>query len=265
MRMRDFTSALRRRWYITVVGVLATAGLCVAAMVAFPPTYQAKSSIVLLPPATTVDEGGNPYLQLSDLKQAVDVTIAALTSQSAADQTMASAPNGSYEVLPDYTTNGPIFIITAEDKTKESTLATLEVVKGMVAPTLTNLQTSLGIAPQSQITSKVLTSDGEPTTVRKAQIRALIVALAAGLILSALLLALVDSLLLRRAARKRPMAEVEPLPDLSRQVRAIGTGTPRTPEVGTQPRPRRLGLSSPAAAHEIVVGEAESYPPRRAK
>ncbi len=265
MQMRDFPAALRRRWYLTVTGILATAGLCAAAYLAFPPTYQAKSSIVLLPPATTVEEGGNPYLQLSDLRQAVDVTIAALSSQSATDQVKAAAPDGSYEVLPDYTTNGPIFIITADDSTQASTLATLDVVKDMVAPTLANLQNSLGIAPESQITPKVLTSDQEPTTVRKAQIRGLILALAAGLILSSFLLAVVDSALLRRAARREPATQADAIPDISRQVRSIAA-TRSTEAAGTQLRPRRLGPTSRATSkHENVVGDAESYPPRRAK
>jgi capsular polysaccharide biosynthesis protein len=258
MLMRDVPATLRRRWYLTIFGALGTVALCFASFNAFPPTYEASASIVLLPPKTTVEDGGNPYLQLSDLKQAVDVMTRALTSQSAVQATNAAAPDGTFEVLPDYATNGPIFIITAEDRTPEATLATLKIVTDMVDPTLNNLQAALGIAPESQITASTLTSDNTPSTVRKTQIRALIVAVGVGVVGSALVIALVDSFLLMRRARRRPVAE------------ATATPTARienpVPAVRVQPesemamaRPRRIGLNRAATTNrEIGVGEAST-------
>src|SRR5664279_1406269 len=117
MYLRELATTLRRRWYLTIVGLMATAALCAVTLSLYPATYQAEANIVLLPPTTTVEKGGNPYLQLGDLSQAVGVVIRALNSQSAVEQTAAAAPTGTYEVAPDYTTSGPIFVITAQDIT----------------------------------------------------------------------------------------------------------------------------------------------------
>ena len=258
MLMRDVPAALRRRWYLTLLGALGTIVLCFASINAFPPTYEASTSIVLLPPKTTVEDGGNPYLQLSDLKQAVDVMTRALTSQSAVQATTATAPDGTYEVLPDYATNGPIFIITAGDRTPKSTLATLKVVTDMVDPTLVSLQDALGIAPKSQITASVLTSDTTPSAVRKTQIRALIVAVGVGVVGTALLVALADSLLLRRRARRRPITE--PTANAAARIDAQQPVPGRQPEPAMSTgRPRRLGVNRATPVNrQIVAGQAET-------
>ena len=79
-----------------------------ASLMTFPPTYEAKASILMLPPQSTVEEGGNPYLQLANLEQVVDVMTRALNSQSTVAATAEAAPTGTYEVEPDYTSSGPI-------------------------------------------------------------------------------------------------------------------------------------------------------------
>lgn len=243
MLIRDLPAALRRRWYLAIVGILLTIGLCGLAYVQFPPTYAAKASVVLLPPSTTVPEGGNPYLQLSDLKQAVDVMTRTLMSQETEERVMEQAPTGTFEVLPDYETSGPIIVITAGDVTPEAALKTLEVVKSMVSPALEDLQSTLGIAPESQITSKVLISDDQPSTVRKTQLRVLIIAFALGIAISALAVAIVDSALLRRAGRQAPK-RTDSLETSGPGPRDDATQSgPTHPQDSPTMRPRRLGLN----------------------
>jgi hypothetical protein len=258
MYLRDLGATLRHRWYLTIIGLLATAGLCIATLSLFPATYRAQANIVLLPPASTVGAGGNPYLQLGNLTQVVDVMIRALNSQTAVEQIAIVAPTGTYEVAADYTTNGPIFIITAEDKTPEASIATLKAVSDKVAPTLVGLQKALDIAPSSQITSSVLTSDEHPETVRKAQLRALIVAMSVGLLASAILVALIDSLLRRRSSRRAvATAVIEPTKSAA-QVDKV-----HAPEdTGARGRTRRLGLSNPAPAdRKVLLGSGQSPTP----
>jgi hypothetical protein len=212
---------------------------------------------VLLPPESTVEEGGNPYLQLANLKQVVDVTMRALSSQEAVDAVAAEAPSGTYEILPDYETSGPIFIITADDKTPTATLATLEAVKDKVAPTLANLQNALAITPNSQITSKIVTTDSKPTTVRKVQIRALIAALGVGLALSALAIGLIDSFLIRRGRRRHPDSSAVELVNMN--ARTISSISSHTPSELSGPRTRRMGLTRAMAIPETVQGEVEPF------
>ena len=255
MYLRDLGATLLRRWYLSITGLIGTAALCFVAMNLFPATYEAKATIVLLPPASTVEAGGNPYLQLANLQQAVDVMVRSLSSQSAVDQVEASAPTGDFEVAPDYTTSGPIFIVTAADKTPEATLATLKTVSDMVPPTLIRLQDDLGIASNSQITSDVLTMDVRPETVRKTQFRVLIVAAAIGLLASAMIIALFDSYLNRRKQRRnddpgsrRPDS---PKPH-SEETRPLSQPGVR----GAPARPRRMGLRQNGSA--ILTPEVEA-------
>ena len=239
MYLRDIGSALVRRWYLALLSLLATAGLCFGAMTMFPATYQATSSVFFLPPETTVDEGGNPYLQLANLDQVVDVMVRSMNSQSMIDMVKQLAPTATFEVARDYTTSGPILIVTAEDSTPESTMSSLREVTDLIPPTLANLQDTLNIAKQSQITSKELAIDQHTETVRKTQLRVLLVVAAISVIGFALLIALVDSLLLRRA-RSRTMD-----PELTVNGRQPAPG--RQP-AGAAPAPdsvrsRRLGMS----------------------
>lgn len=260
MYLRDLGATLRRRWYLTIAGLIATIGLCVASLSLYPASYQAQANIVLLPPASTVAKGGNPYLQLGNLSQVVDVMIRALNAQSAVEEVAATAPTGTYEVSPDYTTSSPIFIITAFDQTPEATLATLKTVSDKVAPTLVALQKPLEIAPKSQITSSVLTADDHPTAVRKTQLRALILAVSFGLLFFAMVIAIIDSLL-RRRRNRGPLAgraaritdpelkeESGGLQDSDvslRRNRRIGLNNPNTKD-----RPISMGLGQPSSSEK---------------
>ena len=49
MYISDLLRGLGRRWYFLVLGLLATAALCVGAMRFVPVDYVAKSSVLLLP------------------------------------------------------------------------------------------------------------------------------------------------------------------------------------------------------------------------
>lgn len=261
MFLRDIVATLRRRWYLTIVGLLAAAGLCFAATSLVPQSYEAKASMVLLPPASSVVEGGNPYLQLGGLDQVVAVLVRSLGSQTSMEAVAAAVPDGSYVVAPDYATSGPILVITADNESPEATLATLNEVINMTTPTLANLQESVGIAPGSRITAQVLTSDDHPEAVRKSQIRALIVAAGIGLLGSALVIALVDSWLLRRRVRRdhgrSPLVEassagsVEVWPEVERRRERLGwrgSGTSERREIEPQSRSRESTRSGSKAS-----------------
>ena len=274
MFLREIVATLRRRWYLTIVGLTATAGLCFAAMSLVPPSYGATGSIVLLPPASSVVAGGNPYLQLGGLDQVVAVLVRSLGSQASMEAVAASVPNGSYEVAPDYATSGPILVITADNKSPEATLATLNDVIDMASPSLAALQESVGIAPASRITAHVLTSDNQPEVSRKAQIRALIVAAGIGLLGSALVIALVDSWMLRRRAGREdalsPVAETSPVGSVGVWPAPRDEGATRTGRLGwrgsdTRPEPRTRREIEPARRSRESNRRGSNIPPDEAE
>ena len=212
MKLADIPKVMLRRWYVTVVGVIVTLGLMMAAFVLFPASQQVNSRILLLPPKSTVGEKGNPYLGLGGLKQPVDVLVRALTSQEAALEMEQRWPSATYLVEPDYTTNGPILVVTVEDSNPEVALDATAYLLDQAPKTLDALQAGLGVRPNSRITSTVITRDAVPEPVRKSQLRALVVALGAGVTLTALAAAAVDGLLRQRrrpAAAEADVAETD--------------------------------------------------------
>jgi len=203
MYLRDLKASLLRRWYLVVLGLLLTAGLCAAAYKVVPATYQAEASVVLLPPSISVVEGGNPYLYLGGLGQALDVLTRALQSDNAQKPITEAHPDATYTALPDRTTTGPILLVTVEGPTSEETLATLQAILDSVPPALANLQEQLAIPAGSRITSMNLAVDDEPTKIQKDRTRALLAAAAVGLVGTILLTGLLDGLLTSRRTRKQ--------------------------------------------------------------
>ena len=201
MFIREVGTSLLRRWYLTLVGLIATAGLCVGALNVVPPSYELKANVVLLPPASSVEPGANPYLQLDGLNTVVDVLTRALRSQEMVDLVHQTAPTAEYTVAQDFTTNSPIIVVTVTDSTSVATRATLNMVLEQVPSTLKELQDPLKIASNSQVTSMVLTKDEEPTTIGKTRLRIAIVVVGLGLAVTVLLVALIDGLVARRRGR----------------------------------------------------------------
>lgn len=210
MRFTDTLVAFRRRWVIAIVGLLATAGLGYAAWQIVPPTYEVKSYLLLLPPKSTVTDKGNPYLQLGGLQQAVDLLGVALSDQ-ASQQEVAEliSKTAEFEVAADGRTSSPVLVVTARDDTKESALRVRDWVVAKAPGRLQSLQTSVGVGKNNLVTMTILTADRDPEEVGKTQLRALLVAVAGGLALSAATVAIVDAWLLRRAARRATGAAAE--------------------------------------------------------
>ena len=135
---------------------------------------------------------------------------------------------------------------------------TLKVISDTVAPTLAGLQESLGIDVKWQITSTILTSETTPTIVRKTQIRALIVALGLGVIGSAMIIAIVDSFLLRRADRRHPKAAAPTdIPVLSPEVTTATTNDLEPRRRTRATRAGRLGLQGEPRSIVSVNGSID--------
>lgn len=202
MYLRDLSRSLARRWYFVVAGLVVLAGLGLATYTQVPPTYAATANAMLLPPASTVEPGGNPYLYLGGLGQALDVVSRSLNSSTTRGPIEAANPSGTYNTYPDTNTSGPILVIDSTASTAEATLAILDAALATVPTELAGLQTQLGVAPSAQITSLTLTVDQEAATVGKGRLRAVVAVVAVGTAALALLIGMLDSLLLDRQRAK---------------------------------------------------------------
>lgn len=212
--MRDLVKSLARRWYLVVAGVIATLALCMGATWVVPATYETHASVVFLPPPTSVVQGGNPYLQLGGLNQVVDVVARSLSSQQVAAEMKAEDAASTFEVVRDLTTSGPILALTVEGRTMDRASLSLKALLARVPSTLTSLQNSLDIGPKSQISSMVLTQDESPEAVTRARLRAVVAAAGVGLLVTLMIVALIDSWLLRRSGSRRRTDQVQDRPQL---------------------------------------------------
>ncbi|HST64959.1 MAG TPA: hypothetical protein VLM05_07200 [Mycobacteriales bacterium] len=195
---------LFRRWYVVILGLLATGVLCFLAVQVVPVKYQATSAVVLLPPETaTTQQGGNPYLALGGLDTVSGVVAKAMADRNVQLGIRDAGGTGSYTLVPDLAAGGPVLLITVEDTTPGGALATLDVIAKQLPRTLASLQTSTGVRESSLIRSKPITRDDVAQPVRKSQIRALFAAAAAGLAGTVLAASVLDGFLGRRSDERK--------------------------------------------------------------
>jgi hypothetical protein len=200
MYLRDLITSLGRRWYLVLAGLVATCGLAALAFGAVPVSYDARASMVLLPPKTSVSEGGNPYLYLSGLGQALDILARRLDSD-AVRTPIEDTTGGTFVALPDATTSGPILAIEGSGDTEKEALAIVDDVVGAVPVALTSLQTELNVPEFSRISAMTITADTEATLNQKARIQATLALAGAGLAATILLTGFVDGRLMLRRLR----------------------------------------------------------------
>lgn len=192
--------ALRRRWYVVVVGLALTAGLTFAAWRFSPPEYSAAGTELLLP-AQTQDNGiNNPLLQLESLGAPASIVVARLDGEDAHERILQSNPNAKYTVVMDPDLRGPAILITATDKTSEGALSALELALAAVPESLKTLQDELDVPEAARVGSMRLTADTEATPQTSATTRTVVAALGVGLGLTIGAVVGLDAIIQRRRA-----------------------------------------------------------------
>ena len=202
MYLSDVLVGIARRWYVVVVGLLATGALCWGAILVVPVQYVATSSLLILPPASTVGTGGNPYLALGGLQSAADVLARALTDSTVTERIAPQSGKASYTVVSDHSTSGPILDIEVTDVTGGGAISKLGAVLGEAPAILHKLQTDVGAPSTTMMTVATITKDAVAQSQNKSQLRAVILAGVVGLAVTFFGANLLDAFLLRRAARR---------------------------------------------------------------
>lgn len=192
-----------------VIGLALSAAAAYNLYQLVPVSYTANASVVLLPPKTLFGEGGNPFLYLGGLNQAVDVLTRKVTSDEISKPIERANPDSEFEVVSDTSSSGPILVITGHGPTKSAAIAVMTDVLDVTAPALEELQTSLAVTPDSLITIDTLAVDEKPKIDQKNRLQAVLGAGGGGVVLTLLLAAFLDSRLLLRRARKTAKAEAE--------------------------------------------------------
>jgi hypothetical protein len=194
---------LRRNWLVGIIGLLVTFGLVVAAAGLVSAKYVATSQMVLLPPLAP-NEGYNgvvnPYLGLEGLESMADVVSSAMMDDQTA-KTLQAAGVSSYNVQWDSLSAGPVLIVQVTAPTAEQASNAITAVDEQVPLAVSRLQGDASISPNSFITTAVIARPSTPTKSSKTQLRAALLALVVGLILTLLAVSLTDARRIRRKAR----------------------------------------------------------------
>ena len=214
--MDDEVSTFRlvlRRWPILLAGLLVTGAAVAGAIAVIPIEYQSRASVLLVPPVSK--PGDNPYLSLSGMKESTEVLSRAMTDDETRAKLASDGVVGSarYQVDPDAVAAGPLVLVLASGKSPEQARADRDLIVDLIPTRLGELQDQLNVPDSSQITSTVLTQDKETEVVYKSLLRAVIAAVAVGVVLTALVIALVENVARRRrvaAARELETAADPP-------------------------------------------------------
>ncbi|WP_369046944.1 hypothetical protein [Sinomonas sp. P10A9] len=210
MRLRTVLRALLRRWYAVIAGLLGVAGLCAYLYGVVPADYKTSGSVVLLPSSEAVGPGGNPYLYLNGLGQAMDVLTRRLSAPDAVERLTQGHPMASYVAAADITSGSSILVVAVKSRSANESADLVQAILADVPSELASMQDELRVPAQSRISSVRVAPPPAPVIDSKTRIQAVAAAGVGSLLALVLLIAMLDSLLLRYARRRSARARIEP-------------------------------------------------------
>lgn len=275
MGVREFFSALGRRWYVVLVGVALTLGAGWYIYDTNSPDYTASGLVLLLPPTGTgEDAGSNPFLQLGGLELTARVLVATYSSTTFVDEVEARSPDAEVEVSVDESTRGGVILVDVTDTSAQGSLDLLDFVTTDVSARLAALQEQVGVEDAATVRSMLLAKDAEAEPDFQSLIRILVIAVGGGLAATLGIALLVDVIIERRHGRRglrgdRPRAGGR---RGSTRTRALSSedevSTPDEQGASAEERPDGVDCDDdPAAAGdgEAVRGRQAAATPRSAR
>lgn len=203
MDLSEILRALGRRWYVLIAGVLVTAVFVVLALRVVPLTYDVKTSILLLPPTSSVTETGNPFLNLGGLDVVAGVLERSVTDSESVEKVVPKGSKAEYTVQQDASVSGSVLQVDATDTTSAGAFRILNAVVALAKTNLTALQNEVSAKPSDQVRLLVITNNTVATPDYASLIRLLIVVLAVGVVLTLFAAVSIDAVARRRRIRRR--------------------------------------------------------------
>lgn len=210
MSFLDVITALGRRWIVTVVGLLATAGLVYGASTIEPPVYTARALILLVPSEQVVGEGGNPFLALGGLDLPARVVVAYYESDVAKERFSSGSADAEYVVAIEESTRGPVISVDVTDVSPAATLDTLELLTSSIPVELERLQEEVDAPKNTVVSTLVLAKDERAKTDNSGTVRMVIAAGGLGLVATVVAAVAVDGLVRSRSRGRRQAAPEDP-------------------------------------------------------
>ncbi|MER7557266.1 hypothetical protein ABTZ46_10015 [Nocardioides sp. NPDC126508] len=214
MVLSEFVGAIRRRWYLAVIGILLTGVLGWSASAFVAPSYTARGLVLMLPSKNAVGPGGNPFLGLGGLDLPARVVVAYYTSAPAQEAIAEVTPGASVTVSMEESTRGPVIAIDVSADSEANAIEALNFVADSIPETLGRLQDEVKAKGNARLRSQPLALDETAAVDGSGQLRARIMAVVLGLALTAVLVYAIDGIMLRRRlAREESARAGEIVPD----------------------------------------------------
>jgi hypothetical protein len=203
MNTAEILRGLLRRWYVVVPGILLSVILALLAWTHVAPTYERSARQLLLPGAVSIPEKGNPYLYIGGLSQAADVVVLAMGSNNVLSEIAEEHPGAKAAITRDTSTSSPVIVITVTAPSDAETVKVLDALVKRTPAVLTGLQDQEHIAADNRITVNTITVDSTSTVQEKQRVTVAAGVAGGGIVLSIVVAALLDGLIISRRRRGR--------------------------------------------------------------
>lgn len=216
MDLHEIGGAMMRRWYLSLLAVVAATVVAFLVSAQVGPAYVATSTLVPMPPksviiAAKLDKAyapNNPLLYLSTLTNARDVLVSSLGGSQIQTTIAREAAGASVSAAADIVSGSPMINVTSQGATPDIALGGLRAMDRVAGSTLRSVQDQLNVEPDNRVSLLTLVEDHHATVKRKKQIEYTVIAFAVCLLLFLLIIAAVDGQGRKRRrvrrARRRP-------------------------------------------------------------
>lgn len=244
MNLLEAFRTWRRHWILTTFLVAIALAGSFFAFQRLPRTYQAESTIVLIPSAQAAKTlgSGNPYLSFTDaLATTADLVTTELTAPQTERQLTAEGFADQYSAVSESTTGqatasgsvlpGPFIVLLATGKSKDSVELTLNAVTATVRSEVDVMQARL--PRNARISVSTLSYSPQATMNVSATARPLVLIIGLLIVLALCIPLIVDA----QVRRIRMRRKADSAPCLRATTDSIVPRPQERPEVGHRPDP----------------------------
>lgn len=199
--------ALGRRWYLTLLLLVAVLGVTALVSSAVKAEYKSKASVIVLAPRQNGPTASNLAPVNSYLGAGTpifaNVVSLVMVSDATAQEVVSLGGTSHYTVGQGLSTNGPIINIEATSSSPTVSTRTAAILISLISREVEQRQAKIKAPPSSYITTQTVTAGDKPSVLQGSRTRAIIAVGAMGVILTFATVLLLDSWLMARARRRR--------------------------------------------------------------
>ena len=186
MDLAEIFRVIRRRWYVLLPGLLLTAALAAAVLVADPTKYQSQATVELLnSQKATVSFDGNPFLSTQvALTSMADTLSRDLNSDASVAALKSQGLTGTSNAMIADNAEAPLLWLTVTGTNSAEVLKSDRIMAGYAAQRLQQLQQQLSVNPDAMIRMMTIVPPQAPAAQTKTKIEYMALAGVLGLALT---------------------------------------------------------------------------------